>query len=292
MDLDATIATLLSRQDGVISRQQATYWGMSDHQVDSRVQRREWVRLLPGVFRSAAHDDTAASRTRAAFYWVGKRGALSGSSAAWWWKVIEAPPARVEMTIPHRVQLRAQPGVQLRRRNLHSSDLVHHRGLRITSKPLTVLLTALEVGSSVLDRALQNGTPLQGLRATVDRNSGITGSPAMRKLLAQASDGAAATSERLFIKIMRGSGICGWKANTRLRVQGRDYEADFVFATARLIVEIDGWAWHHQPDRFQQDRDKQNALTLAGWIVLRFTWHDLTERPEWVAAQVGQAVGR
>lgn len=31
---------------------------------------------------------------------------------------------------------------------------------------------------------------------------------------------------------------------------------------------------------------KQNALTLAGWTVVRFTWTDLVERPEYVGRTI------
>jgi len=42
---------------------------------------------------------------------------------------------------------------------------------------------------------------------------------------------------------------------------------------------VDGWAWNVDADRFVADRRKGNALVRAGWILLRFTWHDLTARP-------------
>jgi hypothetical protein len=53
-----------------------------------------------------------------------------------------------------------------------------------------------------------------------------------------------------------------------------------------LAIEVDGWAWHHDVERFRRDRQRQNALVLAGWTVLRFTWHDLTQRPGEVVAEI------
>jgi very-short-patch-repair endonuclease len=38
-----------------------------------------------------------------------------------------------------------------------------------------------------------------------------------------------------------------------------------------LVIEVDGWAYHRTPDRFQRDRERQNRLVAAGWTVLRFT---------------------
>jgi very-short-patch-repair endonuclease len=59
-----------------------------------------------------------------------------------------------------------------------------------------------------------------------------------------------------------------------------------------VAVEVDGWAWHQRADRFQEDRRKQNALVRANWVPLRFTWHDLTQRPTAVLGQIRAALAR
>jgi very-short-patch-repair endonuclease len=40
-----------------------------------------------------------------------------------------------------------------------------------------------------------------------------------------------------------------------------------------------------------RDAERDNYLNLRGWTVLRFTWHDLVERPQYVLGQVRQALG-
>ncbi len=57
---------------------------------------------------------------------------------------------------------------------------------------------------------------------------------------------------------------------------------DVVFEAHRVVIEIDGRAYHVTADRFERDRERQNRLVAAGWTVLRFTWRDLTERPRYV----------
>jgi len=57
-----------------------------------------------------------------------------------------------------------------------------------------------------------------------------------------------------------------------------------------VAVEVDGWAWHHDAARFQRDRVRQNVLVNDGWVVLRFTWHDLTARPAAAVAQIRQSL--
>jgi very-short-patch-repair endonuclease len=54
---------------------------------------------------------------------------------------------------------------------------------------------------------------------------------------------------------------------------------------------VDSWQAHSTPHAFQADRTLSNAVQLAGWTILRFTYRDVTRRPELVAAQVRQALG-
>jgi hypothetical protein len=49
-------------------------------------------------------------------------------------------------------------------------------------------------------------------------------------------------------------------------------------------------AWHHDAATFRRDRQRQNVLVLAGWTVLRFTWSDLTYRPDRVIHDVRTAL--
>jgi very-short-patch-repair endonuclease len=55
-------------------------------------------------------------------------------------------------------------------------------------------------------------------------------------------------------------------------------------------VEIDGMRAHISPEAFRQDRSKQNRLINAGYRGLRFTWWDLTQRPDRVIPQVREAL--
>lgn len=120
------------------------------------------------------------------------------------------------------------------------------------------------------------------------RMGGRWGSKDAQRLVAAAADGTSFAAERTFARLMDTAGIVGWVVNAPL--PGSSAVPDFRLERARLIVEIDGWAWHHTPGRFQRDRTRQNELVLAGWRVLRFTWTDLTERPDEVVQLVRAAV--
>ena len=142
-------------------------------------------------------------------------------------------------------------------------------------------------GPAVLDRVLQLGqVDLPGLDDALAAASRSRGVAAARALVAAAADGAASEAERLLGRALMAAGIIGFRRNARV---GR-YVVDLAFPGCRLAVEVHGWAWHIDPDRFQRDRARQNALVLAGWTVLRFTWSDVTERPDRVVAQIRRAL--
>lgn len=65
---------------------------------------------------------------------------------------------------------------------------------------------------------------------------------------------------------------------------------DFAWADARLVVEADGFAFHADRKSYRADRRRGNALVLAGWRVLRFSWEDVMEHPDEVVAAVRQAL--
>jgi very-short-patch-repair endonuclease len=69
-------------------------------------------------------------------------------------------------------------------------------------------------------------------------------------------------------------------------------ELDFVWAQQRLVVEVDGGEFHSGPSAFQEDRDRDARLVAAGYRVIRFTWHQLTEQPMKVVARIAQALAR
>ena len=78
------------------------------------------------------------------------------------------------------------------------------------------------------------------------------------------------------MRLLRQAGITGWRTN--YPVGG--YRVDVGFPASKVAVEIDGLAFHSDAEDFQIDRERQNAIALCGWQVLRFTWLDLTEYPD------------
>ena len=85
-----------------------------------------------------------------------------------------------------------------------------------------------------------------------------------------------------------------WVANYAVRdEQGRVLaEIDFADPDLMIAIEVDGRAFHSDRHSFERDRERQNMLTLRGWVVLRFTWERITFDAEGVISEVQAACGR
>jgi very-short-patch-repair endonuclease len=255
--------------------------------VNRRVQSGQWRQCSRGVYFADDRPFTDAARIRAAVWSYGERAAASGLAAAWWHGLTRFAPEIVEVTVPRDSSGRRRPGSKRRRRDLASADVVERRGLRATALPLTVVEAAVRQrgGAKLMDWALQRDVELRELWHAHLRNKGRYGSPAARRLLQAASDGARSEAERLLVKLLREAGITGWRTN--YPVGG--YRVDVAFPAEKVAIETDGWAFHSDQEDFQHDRVRQNNIALLGWQVLRFTWLDLTEYPQRVIAVIRSA---
>ena len=65
---------------------------------------------------------------------------------------------------------------------------------------------------------------------------------------------------------------------------------DFLWKSARLIVEVDGLSKYREPGELQREKARQNALVALRYTVLRFTWADITHRPDAVVRQIRAAL--
>jgi very-short-patch-repair endonuclease len=149
----------------------------------------------------------------------------------------------------------------------------------------------LRRGAELMDRALLSGrVTLDGLQRAHHARLGRPGSVTVARLLALAAGGARSEAERRTHRLLRTAGVTGWLADHRICVPGYGAAVlDLAFPAARVLVEIDGWAYHRDLPAFRRDQDRQNALVLAGWTVLRVNWHRLEADPDGVLGMITEA---
>jgi hypothetical protein len=61
---------------------------------------------------------------------------------------------------------------------------------------------------------------------------------------------------------------------------------DDAYPDAMVAIEWDSRLWHLRQQAMTDDRRRDRMAARQGWVVLRFTWEDVTERPDEIADTV------
>ena len=282
--LQDEVRSLVGRE-GVIAR--------ADHPelagaVGRLVRSGELVAVMPGVYsaRATAQDRRIrllALATRQPDAVLVERSAAQLS----FWPGL--PGDEVSYALRHKCL--PQPGFSGSRRAVPPELIMERGSLRLTVPALTALDLCADLGGESIDQALLTRTAtLAGMHRALELSSGRRGNRDRRALLLDSRDEPWSEAERLCHRLLRDARISGWKSNWPVTVDGNLYYLDVAFPRLRLVVEIDGRLHERDAEVFENDRWRQNALVLDGWMVLRFTWRMLTEEPSAVLAAIRTAL--
>ncbi len=61
---------------------------------------------------------------------------------------------------------------------------------------------------------------------------------------------------------------------------------DFAYPDIKVAIQSDGYLFHARQEDWLRDRHQDNVLAGLGWHVLRYTWHDVTERPDLMVGEM------
>lgn len=277
-------------QAGVISHAQLREHGLSQRQIDTLRSSGRLVVAHNRVYRAS----TAPDGYKAAL-WTAQlttRGTLGFNTGCHLWDMLPDAPAPITVLIDEPRRVSAPRGVRVRRRSQPVESQILH-GLRVTPRATSLLDHLSDLprpeARTLFDRGLQKGwiTPDDIARRL---SWPMWGNGQLRELAKVLGDGAVAASERLLHALLRDARMTGWVPNLSVLALGVRCVVDVAFPEQRVAIEVDGMAYHTDVERFQRDRTRQNALIATGWTVLRFTWWDLTERPDYVIRTIAAAV--
>ena len=95
-------------------------------------------------------------------------------------------------------------------------------------------------------------------------------------------------AEERLLALLRAAELPPTAVNGRLG----GHEVELLWAAQRLVVEVDGFAYHGGRAAFERHRLRDAELQAAGYRVVRVTWRQLVERPEALIARLAQALAR
>ena len=170
-----------------------------------------------------------------------------------------------------------------RRGALKPTDVTVLRGIPITTAERTII----DLARTLSGRPLEHVIDLADQRGLVsfDRLRAARSASLQAVLRGYSPAPTRSELEEAFLRLCDEHGLA--RPETNGRVEG--VEVDFVWRDRRLVVEVDGFAFHRAPAAFEADRERDITLTVKGWTVMRFTWAQITTRPAWVAAAIRSA---
>ena len=121
-------------------------------------------------------------------------------------------------------------------------------------------------------------------------NATAKGAATVKALLEQEQDSGYTRSvaERRLRDLIRDAGLPRPRFNEPLL----GYVVDALWPAHRLVVEVDGYAYHRHRKAFESDRRRDQELVAAGYRVIRVTWLQLRDRPILVITSIAQALAR
>ncbi len=258
-----------------------------EHPELSSTLHRRWhagglARLHPGVYVGTG-PVSESLRLLALCRWS-PRGVLHGATGAALW--LDAWTGGI-VDLANPVRLVATPGVRVTLRRIPPEHVRLARGLAVASAAYCAAeLAAVDDGRTAMRMFIAGVTSASAVEVSAQSLSGTPGNSVRRDVVRALAANPWSPAERLLHQLLLAAGITDWVANPSIRIEGRRLQPDVLLREARLVIEVDGFAFHSGRVEFQKDRERQNLLVQAGFTVLRFTWDDLTERPAQVVTRI------
>jgi very-short-patch-repair endonuclease len=262
--VEAVIARLAGRQDGVVSRSQLLAAGLTRHVVDGSLKRGGLIAVYRGVYAAGHAALSDRGRIRAALLAAGPKARASHSTAAFLHKLLPTLPVVLHVTVPGRPP-RQRPNLKI-----HGGGT--NQTTRIDGLPVTTVARTLN------DLGWPDRLTREALARRLIRPEQLPATSEARPTRSE--------FERRMERIVKAAGLPEPISSLPIGI----YEADFAWPQHRLIVETDGWATHGYRAAFERDRGKDAYLAARGWTVIRITWDQLTRAPMKVAATLAAAL--
>lgn len=232
---------------------------------------------------------TAEGRWYASVLACGPGAALSHWAAAEHQLLIERwrrrVPLHVSLTDRRRI---GPPGIVVHRpRGLEQRDIVVRGGIRVTTETRTLFDICSHTNARTLRELFERAEYLEALdhgrlRTLLIAATGRRGLDNLRELVGYEPLPLGRTRsrlERIILPLCRTHSLPLPGVNVPLL----DYEVDFLWPEARLVVEADGG--QHARERRAADNERDLRLQLAGYVVRRFNEEALADEDA-VAAEI------
>ena len=289
--VDRLIGAVAARQDSLISWDQLRHLGLGRGAIDHRVKRGLLHRLHPGVYCWGTGVQSPRTRARAALYACGSGSAVSHHATCGLLGVRPHPAGAIDVTVIGR-RVRGA-GIRAHRvAHLDRADVRVVGGIAVTSPARALLEVAHELSPRDLADAVEQAqvkrlVTKRDIEATLERAGPRAGVRALRAVLDEPAF-TRSRAERRVVALVRAAKLPQPEFNAHLH----GYEVDALWRRERVVLEFDSYAFHATKGAFRRDRRKSADLERSGHVVLRTTWHELTQESHALVARTAEALAR
>jgi very-short-patch-repair endonuclease len=278
------LIALAESQHGVITRAQLLALGLTAAAIDARLARGALRLLHRGVYALGHRALTDEGHWLAAVLAYAPDVVLSHFSAALLWRMRIPSRAGKLVHVTTTRHQRGGSGVLVHRtRRIGPVDVTVVRGIPVTTVARTLVDCADLLTYPELRQLADHGVRLdaEAVRGAQERAPGRRGAGRVNRLL---GSGIRTRSklERAMRKLCHEAGLPPPLFNKEIL----GYECDAVWPEARFIVEVDGGAFHTPKPAREADYERNVALAVAGWRVVRFTYDQVVFDPRLVATRL------
>lgn len=302
--VDQRAQQLARSQRGLATRRQLHDAGVSAATIRRRLAAERWGEPIPTVIDLGTHEPSWHQQAQRVLLAAGPRSWVSHTSAAYLHRFLDvAEPKHLDVLVPRG--RRAQVG-DLR---LHTSraigddEITVVAGLRVTTKARTLCDLAATTGMAALERLAldlvrRDRAVLDQLGELLARHVTVQGRRRLVEVLLRLPVDAAALGSPLEVVLVAELLRLGVPMPT-LQYHVRDRggavvkRVDLAWPDLRIVLEIDGRAYHDTTAARAQDEQDRGRMRASGWTVHVLRHDDLGgPRLARVAAEIRELAAR
>lgn len=280
------LADLAEHQAGVVSLGQMVELGFGKSTITRLASERGWGRPHPGVYVLPGLPRTFVQRVIAAQHALPVPAVATGAAAAHLYNLRPEPPV-IDLLVGERDRLTAPHGTQLTRtRTLLDAEVTLNRGIRMATGLRMLIDFAAraqrpDLRALLIDTRQRRLVDLARLDDRLAEIGPVRGRGVLKRLVWELNMERCDSVLELKVRRLLSRAGIPRPASTPwpVAVETGTLELDIAWPRQMIGIEVDGFAYHSSRDHLDRDHRRLNALTLAGWTVLRVSWDRVEHDP-------------
>ncbi len=280
------MAQLAARQHGVISRRQLLDAGLGRRAIGRRVEAGRLRCIHRCVYVFGWRELDRKGKWMAAILACGENAVLSHRSAAGLWGFARTAAGPIDVTAARG---RRRQGITVHEGSILAAEQTQVARIPVTSAARTLFDLAEVIDEKQLEHAFEEADRLRLLRVReleyiCERGHGRKALRPVRRLLEDMrypEDTQSPLEDRV-LDLCRDYNLP--RPVTGAVVLGR--EVDAFWPAQKVMVEADSWQFHGQRAAFERDRERDAAMQVEGYRVIRLTHRRLDRESATVVDQL------